>query len=158
MTFGPISESPNINQKKVLLQLDMWRKNGFCKTRLKIHAGIKLLFGSHTHFRDFISIVLCSFKCHFVSLIQFSPFLYSWQWKNGGNEGSSSPCFKTHNSVFMLSHFFSLYFFMAELWTRSLQFCFSVHSDLLASYNLLQQPQKRGRKLEGGARVEPDSI
>ena len=155
MTFGPISESPNINQKKVLLQLDMWRKNGFCKTRLKIHAGIKLLFGSHTHFSNFISIVLCSFKCHFVSLIQFSPFLYSWQWKNGGNEGSSSPYFKTHNCLYV-EPFLSTSLW--HLWTRSLQFCFSVHSDLLASYNLLQQPQKRGRKLEGEARVEPDSI
>ena len=35
---------------------------------------------------------------------------------------------------------------------------FSVHSDFASYYyNLLQQPQKRGRKLEG-AKGEPDSI
>ena len=157
MTFGPISESPNINQKKVLLQLDMWRKNGFCKTRLKIHAGIKLLFGSHTHFRDFISITLLLSNVILWALSNFLHFCILGNERMEVMKGAHL-LISRHTTVFMLSHFFSLYFFMAELWTRSLQFCFWVHSDLLASYNLLQQPQKRGRKLEGGARVEPDSI
>ena len=156
MTFGPISESPNINQKKVLLQLDMWRKNGFCKTRLKIHAGIKLLFGSHTHFRDFISITLffqMSF-CEPYPIFSISVFLAMKEWE----VMKGAHLLVSRHTTLSLCWAISLYFFMAELWTRSLQFCFWVHSDLLASYNLLQQPQKRGRKLEGGARVEPDSI
>ena len=147
MTFGPISESPNINQKKVLLQLDMWRKNGFCKTRLKIHVTQNFYLG-------LIPILETLFQLYFVLsnviLWALSNFLHFCILGNERMEVmKGAHLLVSRHTTLSLCWAISLYFFMAELWTRSLQFCFWVHSDLLASYNLLQQPQKRGRKLEG---------
>lgn len=102
-------------------------------------------------------------RCHFVSLIQFSPFLLCIL----GNErmevmkGAHLLISCTH-----ICHFFPL-LYGTVLKARQIQnivnskviaVFFSVHSDFASYYyNLLQQPQKRGRKLEG-AKGEPDSI